>query len=112
MTLHNLGIGLATSFRVARSAALAPELESHAIDTRSEMLDRSELDLELGLGRDSMLRKYLEDEIHTIPDRDFLLSFCKKIFDMVHLSTLEMIADDDQLDRELISEYRDLLKLA
>ena len=49
MALHDLSLGLSLSFRIFGSSALSRELHTHTIDTRSHMLDGSELDLELRL---------------------------------------------------------------
>ena len=48
MALHDLGVGLSLSLGIF-SSTLARELHTHTVDAWSHMLDRGELDLELGL---------------------------------------------------------------
>ena len=67
VTFHDFGIRLADTAR-ADTTTLTRELHAHAIDTRSHVADRRELDLELGFWCVCVECENFQDQINLVPD--------------------------------------------
>src|SRR5262249_29956737 len=93
----------------ARADAAAEPLEvlPHPAHARQVVLELCELDLELSLGADRVLRADVEDQLRAIDDARL-----QRVLEVALLRRLELVVDDERLCTEPAEGLLELLGLA
>ena len=84
--------------RAARADAAAETLEvlPHPAHARQVVLELRELDLQLALGRDGVLREDVEDQLRAVDD-----SRVERVLEVALLRRVELVVDDHALGARL-----------
>ena len=105
-TTVGLELRLAGAAR-ADAPAEALEVLPHAPHARQVVLELSELDLELSLGRDGVLREDVEDQLRPVDDAGR-----QRVLERALLRRLELVVDDQHLGSCVAVRRLELLELA
>ena len=101
-----LELGLAGAAR-ADAAAEPLEVLPHAPHARQVVLQLRELDLELSLGRDGVLREDVEDQLRPVDDAGR-----QRVLERALLRRLQLVVDDQDLGGRIAVRGLELLELA
>jgi hypothetical protein len=91
----------------AHPAAEALEVLPHAAHAREVVLELRQLDLELSLGRDGVLREDVQDELRPVDD-----AYVERGLEAPGLARLEVVVDDDRFGARVLHGALHVLELA
>ena len=91
----------------ADAAAEALEVLPHPAHARQVVFELRELDLQLALGRDGVLRENVEDQLRPVDD-----ARVESVLEVALLRRVELVVDDHALGARLAEAHLQLLELA